>query len=71
MTYEEIENILKNKNYDETVIYGAIAHLKSDPKADILRLRINGVDIIRSHGDSMDSVKKDHIHWNAEFIKIK
>lgn len=68
---QEIEELLKRNKYDESVISGILQHIRINEKADILRLRVNGVDVIMSNGASIENVEKQFPNWNCEFVKIR
>lgn len=68
---QELENLLRKNNYDDSVISGILHHIKINEKADILRLRVNGVDAIMSNGLSIEQVEKQFPNWNCEFVKIR
>lgn len=68
---QELENLLRKNNYDDSVILGILHHIKINEKADILRLRVNGVDAIMSNGLSIEQVEKQFPNWNCEFVKIR
>lgn len=72
MGEHELEKYLQGLNkYEDDVIYGIIKDIKEHKDVDMLRLRVNGIDTIKSHGLSIEDVQSQLKHWSSEFIKIE
>ena len=72
MNYKKLEEKLKSYNkYEDDVIYGIIQHLKDNPGARTLRLRVNGIDGIINNDSTFEEIQQIFKNWNAEFIDLK
>jgi hypothetical protein len=59
-----------NRYDNDEVLKRLEEKLHEDEEVDYLRLRVNGVDLIKSHGVSEEQVMKEQKHWNSDFIKL-
>ena len=65
------DHIVKLQRYEQEVIDGIMYHIKHNPEVKLLRLRVIGIDCIRTDKYTAEELKKAFKpQWGCEWLEI-